>query len=107
MSNRTIYIGNMPYTATEEDLRKLVEPRRTTRITIPTDKETQRPRGFGFIEFDTEDDAQGAVVALDGIEFGGRMIKVNIAKPQSHGGGGGGRRDSGRGGERRDRRERY
>jgi RNA recognition motif-containing protein len=79
----TIYIGNMPYTATDEELRRLVEPRKVVRITIPTDKETQRPRGFGFIEFANDEDAESAVEALDGTNFGGRAIKVNIAKPQS------------------------
>jgi RNA recognition motif-containing protein len=106
----TIYIGNMPYTATDDELRRLVVPRKVSRITIPTDKETQRPRGFGFIEFTNDEDAESAVRDLDGSEFGGRTIKVNIAKPQSHGGGdhrgprdrSGDRREGGR--DRRERR---
>jgi len=100
--NRTIYIGNMPYTAKEEELRWLVDPRKVARITIPTDKETNRPRGFGFIEFENEEDALSAVKDLDGKEFGGRTIKVNISKPRTNGDG---RRDNRRD-DRRDRERR-
>jgi RNA recognition motif-containing protein len=93
----TIYIGNMPYTANEDDLIGLVKPRLTERVTIPTEKETHRPRGFAFIEFTNDDDAISAVKLLDGFEFRGRILKVNIAKPQP----GGGRRDRGGRRERR------
>jgi len=57
MSNRTIYIGNMPYTTTKEELIRLVHPRKVERVTIPTDRETDRPRGFAFVEFASDEDA--------------------------------------------------
>ena len=104
MSNQsTIYIGNMPYDTTKDELINLVAPRKVERVTIPTDRETNRPRGFAFIEFSTDEDADSAVRDLDGSEFGGRTLKVNISKPREGGGGGGGGR---RNGERRDRRDR-
>jgi len=110
MSNRTIYIGNMPYTTTKEELIRLVHPRKVERVTIPTDRETDRPRGFAFVEFASDEDAASAVQDLDGTEFGNRTLKVNISKPregrrEGGGGGGGGRDRDRRGG--RDRRERY
>ncbi len=99
----TIYIGNMPYDTTKEELIHLMGDRKIERVTIPTDRETNRPRGFAFVEFTNPTDAADAVRDLDGTEFGGRTIKVNISKPREarDGGGGGGRRD-----DRRDRRGR-
>jgi len=90
----TTYFGNLPYDSTEEELIEFLHPRKTKRITIPIDKETERPRGFAFVEFENEETAQAAVKELDGAEFGGRTLKVNIAKPrESRPRGGGDRRE--------------
>jgi RNA recognition motif-containing protein len=103
----TIYIGNMPYTTTKEALIELMGDRKVERVTIPTDRETDRPRGFAFVEFTNNQDAADAVRDLDGTEFGGRTLKVNISKPrEGRRDGGGGRRDVGGRRERRDR-DRY
>lgn len=90
-NNCTIYIGNMHYETVEADLIHFLHPRRTKRITIPMDKDTGRPRGFGFVEFETEADALSAVQDLDNTEFGGRTVKISIAKPRENNRNGGGR----------------
>ncbi|MDJ1177684.1 RNA-binding protein [Roseofilum sp. BLCC_M91] len=79
----TIYIGNLSYDATEEDL-KLVftDYGSVKRVTLPTDRETGRIRGFGFVDMENESDEQSAISTLDGAEWMGRQIKVNKAKPR-------------------------
>lgn len=87
----TIYVGNLSFQATEEDLREVfAEYGKVSRISLPTDRETGRKRGFAFVEM--EDDAQEdqAIQELDGAEWLGREIRVNKAKPREGGGGGGG-----------------
>ncbi len=82
MSKR-IYVGNLPYSATEDELRELFSPYGTVEaINIITDRETGRPRGFGFVEMD-EEGADAAIRALDQQEMGGRNLRVNEARPRN------------------------
>jgi RNA recognition motif-containing protein len=90
-----IYVGNLPFDATEEQVQQLfAEFGSVSSVALPTDRETGRPRGFGFVEMG-DADARTAITALAGREFGGRTLNVNEAKPRedrssSRGGGGGG-----------------
>ncbi|GGA08717.1 RNA-binding protein [Okeania sp. KiyG1] len=90
----SIYVGNLSYQVTQEDLSEVFkEYGSVLRVQLPTDRETARPRGFGFVEMSTEEEEEAAIAALDGAEWMGREIKVNKAKPReerySSGGGGG------------------
>ena len=92
-----IYVGNLPFTSNEEDIRELFATYGSVvSVGLPTDRETGRPRGFGFVEMSNED-ATKAIEALDGQDFGGRTLRVNEARPRGDrgdgdgGGGGGGR----------------
>ena len=100
MSQR-IYVGNLPYTSSEEEVEQLFgKYGEVISCALPTDRETGRPRGFGFIEMSNED-ATKAIEALDGADFGGRSLAVSEARPrQDRGGprGGGGGGDYGGGG---------
>lgn len=90
----SIYVGNLPYQVTEEDVSTVFAEYGTVkRVQLPTDRETGRLRGFGFIEMASEDEETAAIDALDGAEWMGRDLKVNKAKPREErpsGGGGGG-----------------
>lgn len=92
---KKIYIGNLSFRSTEEDVRQLFEQHGTVHsVALITDRDTGRPRGFGFVEMD-ESEASAAISALDGASFGGRDIQVNEARPRAprpSGGSGGGRR---------------
>ncbi len=89
-----LYVGNLPFTATEDQLRELFGQHGSVQSAqIITDRETGRPRGFGFVEMDNAD---AAITALDKKPFGGRDLTVNIAKDRSSGGGGGGSSRGGR-----------
>jgi RNA recognition motif-containing protein len=90
--NKKLYVGNLPFSTTEEQLRDLFEQHgRTQSVNVITDRETGRSRGFGFVEFETPESAQAALEALDGKEIEGRPLRVNEAhERQSRGGGGGG-----------------
>ncbi len=98
-----IYVGNLPFTASETDLRTLFGQHGTVeKVSLPTDRETGRPRGFGFVEM-SQADASRAIQNLNGHDMGGRPLRVNEAqdKPRTGGGGGGGggyRGDGGGGG---------
>ncbi len=101
----SIYVGNLSYQVTQEDLSEVFAEYGTVkRVQLPTDRETGRMRGFGFVELDTEAEEQAAIDALDGAEWMGRDMKVNKAKPREErsggfkGGGGGGNRRGGGGG---------
>ncbi len=75
-----IYVGNLPFDATERDLQtKFAEYGEVVSIAIPTDRETGRPRGFGFVEM-SGDDAAKAIAGLNGSDFGGRSMTVNEAR---------------------------
>jgi RNA recognition motif-containing protein len=105
----SIYVGNLSYQVTEEDLKRAFgEYGTVNRVQLPTDRETGRPRGFAFVEMSKETEEAAAIEALDGAEWMGRDLKVNKAKPReergsSRGGGGGGwsNRGGGGGGGRR------
>jgi len=95
-----IYVGNLPFTATDADIRTLFSQHGTVEsVSLPTDRETGRPRGFGFVEM-SQADAARAIQSLNGQDMGGRPLRVNEAqdKPRSGGGGGGGRPGGGGGG---------
>ena len=97
-----IYVGNLPFTATEADLRALFSQHgNVDSVSLPTDRETGRPRGFGFIEMSNADAAK-AIQSLNGKDMGGRPLRVNEAqdKPRGGGGGGGGGGYRGGGGDR-------
>lgn len=85
----SIYIGNLAYGATEEDLTSVFQEYGTVnRVTVPTDRETGRPRGFAFVEMSKEAEEDAAIEALDGAEWMGRELRVNKAKPRERQGGG-------------------
>ena len=96
-----LYVGNLPFDTSEAQLRTLFQEggRQVSEVKIITDRDTGRPRGFAFVEMGSQADAEAAVSALNGREFGGRALTVNEAREQAPrrsggfggGGGGGGR----------------
>jgi len=97
--NKKLYVGNIPFSCTEADLRDLFGRHGTvTSVKVITDRETGRPRGFAFVEMETG--AQEAMRALDGSQFGGRPMRVNEAMERERGGDRGGERGGDRGGDR-------
>jgi RNA recognition motif-containing protein len=79
----SIYVGNLSYEATEDDLSKIfAEYGSVNRVQLPTDRETGRLRGFAFVEMGTEAEESAAIEALDSAEWMGRDLKVNKAKPR-------------------------
>ena len=88
-----IYVGNLPFDATEEQLRTLFSEggRQVESVDIVTDRDTGRSRGFGFVEMANQGDATAAINALNGKEMGGRALTVNEARERAPRGGGGGR----------------
>lgn len=88
-----LYVGNLNFTTTEDSLRAAFgEGGRAVRsVAILTNPETGRSRGFGFVEMGSDQDAQAAIQALDGVEFEGRPLKVNEARERAPGGADGGR----------------
>src|SRR5579863_10418979 len=92
-----IYVGNLPFTATDAEIRTLFAAHGTVEsVTLPVDRESGRPRGFGFVEM-SQSDASRAIQNLNGVDMGGRPLKVNEAqdRPRGGAGGGGGGRPSG------------
>ncbi|PSB12841.1 RNA-binding protein [Pleurocapsa sp. CCALA 161] len=92
----SIYVGNLNYEVSPEDLSEVFsEYGKVKRVHLPTDRETGRKRGFGFVEMETEAEEDKAIETLDGAEWMGREIKVNKARPRENKSsfGGGGRRD--------------
>jgi RNA recognition motif-containing protein len=87
---KKIYVGNLPFSATEDDIKELFGQHGTVHsVALINDRETGRPRGFGFIEVD--DEALAAMIQnLDGQEMDGRALRVNEAQDRPRGGGGGG-----------------
>jgi RNA recognition motif-containing protein len=98
----SIYVGNLSYQVTQEDIISVFSDYGTVkRVHLPTDRETGRPRGFGFVEMNTDSEEDKAIEALDGAQWMGRDLKVNKAKPREDGDGGGrGNRERGNGGGR-------
>jgi hypothetical protein len=95
-----IYVGNLPFTADEASVRTLfAQHGEVTSVSLPVDRDTGRPRGFGFVEMGQEDAAR-AIQALNGYSMGGRPLRVNEAqdRPRPSGGGGGGFRGGSGGG---------
>ena len=91
----SIYVGNLSYQVNEEDMTAVfAEYGSVKRVQLPTDRETGRMRGFGFVEMNTDAEEQAAIDALDGAEWMDRNLKVNKAKPREN-------RDSFGGGDRR------
>lgn len=77
-----LYVGNLPFSATEDDVRSLFESYGTVNeVSLVNDRDTGRFRGFGFVEMDAQG-ANAAIQALDGADFGGRDLKVNEARPR-------------------------
>ena len=97
---KNIFVGNLSFNTSEDELRQLFEPfGQVDRISILTDRETGRSRGFGFVEMGNSEEGDKAITGLNGSQFGGRAINVNEARPKAEkagGGGGGGGRDRGR-----------
>ncbi len=99
---KKIYVGNLPFSATEDEVSQLFGQHGTVHsVALINDRETGRPRGFGFIEVD-DDALQNMISALDGHEMDGRALRVNEAqdKPRGGGGGRGGFGGGNRGGDR-------
>lgn len=92
----SIYVGNLPYQVGPEELREIFqEYGAVAQVHVPRDRETDRSRGFGFVEMQREEDEQKAIDALDGAEWLGRQLKVNKAKPRQNSDERSGRRDFG------------
>lgn len=86
-----IYVGNLSFSTSEQALRQLFEQHgQVTSAQLVMDRETGRPRGFGFVEMNDAGQAQAAINALNGKEVDGRQLNVNEARPKTPGGGGGG-----------------
>ena len=87
-----LFVGNLNFATTEPDLRALFEGAgfQVNDVTIVTDRETGRPRGFGFVEVGNEDQCRDAISSLDGQELDGRPLRINEARERERGGGGGG-----------------
>jgi len=99
MSNK-LFVGNLSFNTTENDLNDAFGAHGTvTETNLMMDRETGRPRGFGFITMSSAEEAQKAIEAMNGKDMDGRALTVNIAKPREErtggGGGGGGRREYG------------
>ena len=96
-----IYVGNLSFQSTEDSIRDLFAPHgEIQEVSIVTDRETGRSRGFAFVTMPQDAQAQAAITALNGLEFEGRALTVNEARPRATSGAGGG----GYGGAGRDRR---
>jgi RNA recognition motif-containing protein len=98
---KNLFVGNIPHSTTEAELRALFEPHGAVeRVSVVTDRETGRSRGFAFVEMTDPGAADKAVTALDGSDLGGRPMKVNEARPKEKSSGGPSRGRFGGGGGR-------
>jgi len=113
---KNLYVGNLPHSTTESELRTAFEAHGPVdKISIVTDRDTGRSRGFAFVEMTNATEADKAIAALNGTEFGGRTLTINEAKPktdrprggQRFGGGGGRGRDDYQGHARQPREPRW
>jgi len=100
--NNKLFVGNLTFDTTENDLQDLFAPFGTVNeANLMMDRMTNRSRGFGFVTMSSDDEAQKAIAGLNGKDIGGRALTVNVARPReartggSGGGGGGGRREYG------------
>jgi RNA recognition motif-containing protein len=97
-----IYVGNMSFSTSEQALRSEFEKYGAVDdVTIVTDRETGRPRGFAFVNMPNPSEGSAAMEAVNGLELDGRTLNVSEARPRKEGGGGGGGRGGGGGGYRR------
>jgi cold-inducible RNA-binding protein len=109
MSNNKLFVGNLSFNTTENDLQDAFAAHgKVLEAILVMDRMTNRPRGFGFVTMSTDAEAQAALGALNGVDMDGRALTVNVAKPREErtggggGNGGGGRREySGGGGRNR------
>jgi RNA recognition motif-containing protein len=100
---KNLYVGNLPHSTTEAELRNIFEPYGAVeKITLVTDRDTGRSRGFGFVEMSDASEAEKAIAALNGTDLGGRTLTINEAKPKSERPRGGGRGFGGGRGRGRD-----
>jgi RNA recognition motif-containing protein len=114
---KNLYVGNLPHSTTEAEWRNIFETHGAVKkITLVTDRDTGRSRGFGFVEMTNASEADKAIAALNGTDLGERTLTINEAKPKSErpmggghsfGGGGGGGRDDYRGHPRQPREPRW
>ncbi|MGD9693347.1 MAG: RNA recognition motif domain-containing protein [Phycisphaerales bacterium] len=96
---KKIYVGNLPFSVNDDQLREMFEEHgEVASANIVMDRETGRPRGFGFVEMSDPAAADNAIAAMNGADCGGRALVVNEARPREAGGGGGGRGGFGGGG---------
>ena len=100
---KNIFVGNLNFTTTEQTLRSVFEAHGAVqRVSVMTDRDTGRSRGFAFVEMADAEEGERAIAALNGANVDGRAINVNEARPKTEGGGGrsfgGGGRDGNRGG---------
>lgn len=103
---KNIFVGNLNFNTSEEELRQMFEVHgQVERVSILTDRDTGRSRGFGFVEMANAEEGDKAIAALNGSQIGGRTLNVNEArpKPERSGGGGGGGRGRERSGGGRNR----
>lgn len=87
-----LYVGNLSFNTSEQQLREMFEPFGVTSASLVMDRETGRPRGFGFVEVSDSTQGNAAIAALGGKSVDGRNLTVNEARPRTGGGGGGGGR---------------
>jgi RNA recognition motif-containing protein len=110
---KKIFVGNFSFSSTQEDIRQLFEPYGTVEnVSLVTDRDTGRSRGFAFVEMSNNSEADAAIAALNGKDSGGRPLTVNEARPKTERGGGprggrGGGRDDYRGHARQPREPRW
>jgi cold-inducible RNA-binding protein len=99
---KNIFVGNLSFNATEQDIRSLFETQGSVdRVNVVTDRDSGQAKGFGFVEMTNDGEGDNAIAALNGQELDGRALTVNEARPKSEGAGGGrGRGYSGGGGGR-------
>jgi RNA recognition motif-containing protein len=88
ISVKNIFVGNLNFSATEESVRSLFQPYGAIeRVSLVTDRDTGRSRGFAFVEMTDPAEADRAIEALNGTDLGGRALNVNEARPKTNGGG--------------------
>ena len=97
MSNSKLFVGNLSFNTTENDLQDTFAAHGTvSEVNLMMDRDSGRPRGFGFVTMSTSEEAQAAISALNGVSIDGRALTVNVAKPREERTGGAGRAGGGR-----------
>jgi RNA recognition motif-containing protein len=95
---KKLYVGNLPYSVNDSDLEQLFAPHGTVQSAqVIMDRDTGRSKGFGFVEMNSDQEAQAAIAALNGKDVDGRTLTVNEARPKESGGGGRGGKGGGGG----------